>query len=67
MEGTLGQVLGVCMCVLRIVRCQVEKEQNLGLERVLEASKTKAMGCLSKLLGGRRQAQLLGMPGLLHA
>lgn len=51
----------------RIVRCQVEEEGNSGSERVLEASKTKAAGSLSGLLGGRRQAQLPGVPGLLRA
>lgn len=51
----------------RIVRCQVEKEGNSRWERVLEASKTKAAGSLSRLLDGRRQAQLPGVPGLLRA
>lgn len=51
----------------RIVRCQVKKERNSGWERVLEASKTKAAGSLSRLLGGRREAQLPRVPGLLRA
>lgn len=51
----------------RIVRCQIEKEGDSGWERVLEASKTKAAGSLSRLLGGRRQAQLPGVPGVLCA
>lgn len=44
-----------------------EEEGNSGRERVLEGSKAKAAGCLTRLLGGGRQAQLLGVPGLPHA
>lgn len=44
----------------------MKKRGNSGWERVLEDSKAKAAGCLTRLLGRGRQAQLPGVPGLLQ-
>lgn len=56
-------MLGICLCVFMNSKASRCRTGEFGMQRALQGPKAKVAGNLARLLGGGRQAWLLGMPG----
>lgn len=56
-------MLGDCLCVFMNSKASRRRIGEFRMQRAPEGPKAKAAGSLARLLGGGRQAWLLGVPG----